>query len=169
MISLRLDVLSLFILLSLSLVVSFFTSAPPARSPAPSPSLQWAVFYFLSLDPYDPCVQRDHVFKVLRSNKQRTGAIRLLLSLSPFFLSLSFFPLFFSRSLFAPFTLVLFPRTLDSHRFFMIPFSPSLFFLLLAHLPPARVSALTSLSLFATLPHPLVSLSPWLARWLINH
>lgn len=85
-------------------------------------------FYFLSLDPYDPCVQRDHVFKVLRSNKQRTS---LLFSLSlPPSSSLSFRSL--SPSSFPP-PHPRFPPILhDTILSFLL-------FLLLAHLSPARV------------------------------
>lgn len=94
---------SLFILLSPSLAMSFFTSrrfTRPITRVLSVPPIG-SFFYFLSLDPYDPCVQRDHVFKVLRSNKQRTGAIRLLFSLSISFL-LSLPSLSLSLALFSP-------------------------------------------------------------------
>lgn len=67
-------------------------------------------FFFLifsSLDLYDPCVQRDHVFKVLRPNKQTNV------------LHFSLFPcIYLSPSLFS--------RTLHFHRFFVIPSPPLL-------------------------------------------
>lgn len=106
-----------------SLGASFFSREPARTVPdtcAVSISPMGGFFLsFSSVDSYDPCVQRDHVFKVLRSNKQRTGAIHLFLSHS------------FS------FSLSLFPRTLDFHRFFMISFSPFSVCQPPAHLFPA--------------------------------